>query len=142
MMRIIQNNVVILFVVVIVLFMILPIPAALLDILLVLNISLSVVILVVTMSITDALQFSIFPSLLLITTLFRLGMNISSTRLILRDAGYAGQVIAAFSELITAGNVVIGFIIFIVIVLVQLIVITKGAGRPGQGRRFAGPAYH
>ena len=132
MMRIIQNNVVILFVVVIVLFMILPIPAALLDILLVLNISLSVVILVVTMNITDALQFSIFPSLLLITTLFRLGMNISSTRLILRDAGYAGEVIAAFSELITAGNIVIGFIIFIVIVLVQLIVITKGAGRVSE----------
>ena len=130
--KLLQNNVVTLFVVVIVLFMIIPIPAQLLDILLVLNLSLSIVILVITMNIKDALEFSIFPSLLLITTLFRLGMNISSTRLILSNGGYAGQVIAAFSELITAGNVVIGFIIFAIIVLVQLIVITKGAERVSE----------
>ena len=129
--QILQNNVVTLFVVVIVLFMIIPIPKQLLDILLVINISLSVIILVITMSISDALEFSIFPSLLLITTLFRLGMNISSTRLILKDAD-AGEVIARFSELITAGNIVIGFIIFIIIVLVQLIVITKGAERVSE----------
>ena len=130
--QILSNNAVTLFVVVIVLFMIIPIPAGLLDILLVLNISLSVTILVITMNITDALEFSIFPSLLLITTLFRLGMNISSTRLILSNGGNAGEVIGAFSELITAGNVVIGFIIFIIIVLVQLIVITKGAERVSE----------
>ena len=135
--QILQNNAVTLFVVVVVLFMIIPIPGALLDILLVINISLSVIILVITMSISEALEFSIFPSLLLITTLFRLGMNISSTRLILRDgavkgANAAGEVIGRFSELITAGNVVIGFIIFIIIVLVQLIVITKGAERVSE----------
>ena len=130
--KIISNNAVTLFVVVVVLFMIIPIPAALLDILLIANISLSVVILVITMNITEALEFSIFPSLLLITTLFRLGMNISSTRLILSNGGNAGNVIAAFSELITAGNIVIGFIIFIIIVLVQLIVITKGAERVAE----------
>ena len=135
--QILQNNAVTLFVVVIVLFMIIPIPGALLDILLVINISLSVIILVITMSISEALEFSIFPSLLLITTLFRLGMNISSTRLILRDGAVkgesaAGEVIGRFSELITAGNVVIGFIIFIIIVLVQLIVITKGAERVSE----------
>ena len=129
--KILQNNAVTLFVVVIVLFMIIPIPKALLDILLVINISLSVIILVITMSIGEALEFSIFPSLLLITTLFRLGMNISSTRLILRDAN-AGEVIGRFSELITSGNIVIGFIIFIIIVLVQLIVITKGAERVSE----------
>ncbi len=130
--QMIQNNAVTLFVVVIVLFMIIPIPASLLDVLLVLNLSLSVIILVITMNISEALEFSIFPSLLLITTLFRLGMNISSTRLILSNGGYAGEVISAFSDLITAGNVVIGFIIFIIIVLVQLIVITKGAERVAE----------
>ena len=130
--QLIQNNIVTLFVVVVVLFMIIPIPAFLLDILLVLNLSLSVIILVITMNITEALEFSIFPSLLLITTLFRLGMNVSSTRLILSNGGYAGEVILAFSQLITAGNVVIGFLIFIVIVLVQLIVITRGAERVSE----------
>ncbi|MBQ9647607.1 MAG: FHIPEP family type III secretion protein, partial [Oscillospiraceae bacterium] len=135
--QLLQNNAVTLFVVVVVLFMIIPIPSQLLDILLVLNISLSIIILVITMNIQEALEFSIFPSLLLITTLFRLGMNISSTRLILRDGATvgeaaAGNVIGAFSELITAGNVVIGFIIFIIIVLVQLIVITKGAERVSE----------
>ena len=135
--EILQNNIVTLFVVVVVLFMIIPIPSALLDILLVLNISLSVIILVITMSISEALEFSIFPSLLLITTLFRLGMNISSTRLILSEGATkgkeaAGEVIGRFSELITSGNIVIGFIIFIIIVLVQLIVITKGAERVSE----------
>ncbi len=135
--QILQNNAVTLFVVVVVLFMIIPIPTQLLDILLVLNISLSIIILVITMNIQEALEFSIFPSLLLITTLFRLGMNISSTRAILRNGAElgeraAGQVINAFSALITAGNVVIGFIIFVIIVLVQLIVITKGAERVSE----------
>ena len=135
--QLLQNNAVTLFVVVVVLFMIIPIPSFLLDILLILNISLSVIILVITMNIQEALEFSIFPSLLLITTLFRLGMNISSTRLILRDGAIKGQeaagnVIGAFSELITGGNIVIGFIIFIIIVLVQLIVITKGAERVSE----------
>ena len=130
--RLIQNNAVTLFVVVVVLFLIIPIPPQLLDVLLVLNLSLSVIILVITMNISEALEFSIFPSLLLITTLFRLGMNVSSTRLILSRGGYAGEVIAAFSQLITAGNVVIGFIIFVIIVLVQLIVITKGAERVSE----------
>ena len=130
--RLIQNNAVTLFVVVVVMFMIIPIPPQLLDILLVLNLSLSVIILVITMNISEALEFSIFPSLLLITTLFRLGMNVSSTRLILSNGGYAGEVIEAFSLLITAGNVVIGFIIFVIIVLVQLIVITRGAERVAE----------
>jgi len=89
------------------------------------------------MNIQEALEFSIFPSLLLVTTLFRLGMNISSTRAILRNGATlgekaAGEVIGAFSELITGGNIVIGFIIFIIIVLVQLIVITKGAERVSE----------
>ncbi len=131
-MKRIMSNAISLFVVVVVLFLILPIPTFLLDVLLVINISLSIVILLITTSISDALEFSIFPSLLLITTLFRLGMNVSSTRLILSNGGNAGDVIAAFGQLITAGNIVIGFVIFMIIVLVQFIVITKGAERVAE----------
>ncbi|MBQ2830106.1 MAG: flagellar biosynthesis protein FlhA [Oscillospiraceae bacterium] len=130
-MKRIFNNVISLFVVVIVLFLILPLPTALLDVLLVVNIALSILILMITMNIAEALEFSIFPSLLLVTTLFRLGMNVSSTRLILRD-GYAGEVISAFGQLITQGNIVIGVVIFLIIVLVQFIVITKGAERVAE----------
>jgi len=131
-MRRLLDNAISLFVVVVVLFLIIPMPAPLLDVLLIINWALSITILVITMSIGDALEFSIFPSLLLITTLFRLGMNISSTRLILSEGGNAGQVIAAFGHLITSGNIVIGFIIFIIIVLVQFIVISKGAERVAE----------
>ncbi len=126
------DNAVSLFVVVVVLFLILPLPTFMLDVLLVINIALSVVILLITMNISEALEFSIFPSLLLITTLFRLGMNVSSTRLILTNGGNAGQVISAFGQLITSGNIVVGFIIFFIIVLVQFIVITKGAERVAE----------
>jgi len=131
-MKRLTNYSIILFVVIIVLFLILPLPPYLLDILLIINISLSIIILIITMSISNALEFSIFPSLLLITTLFRLGMNVSSTRLILSNGGNAGSVIAAFGKLITSGNIVIGFIIFLIIVLVQFIVITKGAERVAE----------
>ena len=79
------NNIISLFVVVIVLFLIIPLPVQLLDFLLIINIGLSIMILMITMNISEALEFSLFPSLLLITTLFRLGLNVSSTRMILRD---------------------------------------------------------
>jgi len=131
-MKRIYNNVISIFVVVIVLFLILPLPTFLLDILIIINISISIIILLITMNISDALEFSVFPSLLLITTLFRLGLNVSSTRLILSNGGYAGQVIKAFGQLITQGNIVIGVIIFLIIVLVQFIVITKGAERVAE----------
>ena len=84
------------------------------------------------MNIADALEFSIVPSLLLVTTLFRLGLNVSSTRLILSNGGNAGTVIKAFGQLITRGNIVIGIIIFLIIVLMQFIVITKGAERVAE----------
>ena len=126
------NNVISLCVVVIVLFLIIPLPTFLLDVLLVVNIGLSILILMITMNISEALEFSIFPSLLLITTLFRLGLNVSSTRLILGNGGNAGNVILAFGHMITGGNIVIGVVIFIIIVLVQFIVITKGAERVAE----------
>ena len=126
------KNVISLMVIVIVLFLVIPLPARVLDVMIILNISLSIMILMITMSISEPLEFSIFPSLLLITTLFRLGLNVSSTRLILRDGGYAGMVIKSFGELITQGNIVIGILIFLIIVLVQFIVITKGAERVSE----------
>lgn len=131
-MKRIFDNIIALFVVVIVLFLVIPLNPMLLDFLLILNIGLSILILMITMNISDPLEFSIFPSLLLITTLFRLGMNVSSTRLILREGGNAGSVIKAFGELITGGNIVIGVVIFLIIVLVQFIVITKGAERVAE----------
>lgn len=131
-MKRIFNNAISLMVVIIVLFLVIPLTAPVLDVLIVLNISLSIMILMITMSISEPLEFSIFPSLLLVTTLFRLGLNVSSTRLILRDGGQAGVVIKAFGNLITQGNIVIGILIFLIIVLVQFIVITKGAERVSE----------
>lgn len=131
-MKRILNNGISLMVVVIVLFLVIPLPAPVLDVLIILNIALSIMILMITMSISEPLEFSIFPSLLLVTTLFRLGLNVSSTRLILRDGGEAGVVIKAFGNLITQGNIVIGVLIFLIIVLVQFIVITKGAERVSE----------
>ena len=130
-MKRILNNAISLGVVVIVLFLIIPLPTQLLDFLLIINIGLSIMILMITMNISDALEFSIFPSLLLVTTLFRLGLNVSTTRQILRQ-GYAGEVIQNFGNLITGGNIVIGVVIFLIIVLVQFIVITKGAERVAE----------
>ncbi len=132
--RIFQNSIA-LMVVVIVMFLIVPLDESLLDILIIINISLSIVILMVTMTISEALEFSIFPSLLLITTLFRLGLNVSTTRSILSydGSGEVGTaVIRTFGQLITQGNVVLGIIIFFIIVLVQFIVITKGAERVAE----------
>ncbi len=131
-MKRILDNAISLVVVIIVLFLVIPLPAALLDILLIVNIGLAIMILMITMNISSALEFSIFPSLLLITTLFRLGLNVSSTRLILSKAGQAGSVIKAFGTLITGGNIVVGFVIFLILVLMQFIVITKGAERVAE----------
>ncbi|WP_213818141.1 flagellar biosynthesis protein FlhA [Garciella nitratireducens] len=110
---------------------ILPISTVLLDILLTFNITLSVIILLLSMFTTDILQFSIFPTLLLITTLFRLGLNISSTRLILSQ-GNAGQVVEAFGNFVTGGNYIVGGVIFVIIIVIQLIVITSGASRVSE----------
>ncbi|MDE7221140.1 MAG: flagellar biosynthesis protein FlhA [Oscillospiraceae bacterium] len=129
--RILQNGIA-LAVVVIVLLIVIPVPPALLDVLLVVNISLSMLILVITMTVADALDFSIFPSLLLITTLLRLGLNISTTRQILGNNGNAGNVILSFGNMIAQGNIVLGVIIFLIIVLVQMIVVTKGAERVSE----------
>jgi flagellar biosynthesis protein FlhA len=99
---------------------------------LILNITLSLIILLMTMYIKTALEFSVFPSILLIATLFRLALNISSTRKILTDQGNAGQVIKTFGQFVLQGNVVVGFIVFLIIVLVNFMVITKGSERVSE----------
>lgn len=108
-----------------------PMPSALLDLLLVLNISMGVIILLLTLSSTHVLEFSTFPTMLLIATMFRLALNISSTRLILRD-GNAGFVINAFGEFVTGNNYIVGAVIFLIIVIVQMVVVTSGASRVSE----------
>ena len=108
--------------------MIVPMPTLVMDLLLTINITLALLVLMVAMYMTETLQFTVFPGLLLILTLFRLSLNIASTRLILSDAD-AGGVIAAFGDFVVGGNYVVGFIIFLILVIIQFVVITKGAGR-------------
>ncbi|HBV85998.1 MAG TPA: flagellar biosynthesis protein FlhA [Desulfosporosinus sp.] len=115
----------------IVVMMVVPLPAGLLDILITLNITASVLTLMLAVFAKDPLEFSALPSLLLTLTLFRLSLNISATRLILLD-GHAGEIIQQFGEFVIRGDAVVGFIIFIILVLVQFIVITKGAERVSE----------
>lgn len=115
-------------VIVILALMILPMPPIVVDILLTLNIAFAILILMVALYIKHPLELSVFPSLLLIVTIFRLALNISSTRLILGEA-YAGEVINAFGNFVVKGNYVVGFIIFLILLIIQFIVIVKGAGR-------------
>ena len=131
-MKKILNYSVVLFVLTIILLLIIPLPAGMVDVAIILNMALSVMILVSTMTIREPLELSIFPSLLLVTTLFRLGINVSTTRNILSNGGSSGQIIKAFGDFILRGNVVVGFIIFLIIVLMQFIVITKGAERVAE----------
>ncbi len=131
-MKNILNNAVSLIVVMIVLLLIIPLSPFFLDVMIILNIAVSLIILLVSMNIKEALEFSIFPSLLLITTLYRIGINISSTRSILSNSGTAGQVIKSMGDFVLQGNVVVGVIIFLIIVLVQFLVITKGAERVAE----------
>ncbi|MGG1311174.1 MULTISPECIES: flagellar biosynthesis protein FlhA [Cohnella] len=120
----------------IVLMMVVPIPHQLLDVLLIINISLALMILLLSMNTTDPLQFSIFPTLLLVTTVYRLALNISTTRLILSE-GEAGKVVETFGSFVAGGELAIGFVVFLILIVVQFIVITKGAERVSEvGARF------
>lgn len=126
------KNSVVVFVITIVMLLIIPLPVFLLDVVIIINISISMIILLITMNVKEPLEFSIFPSLLLITTLLRLGLNVSSTRNILSNQGTAGAVIKSFGDFVLQGNVVVGFIIFLIIVLVNFLVITKGTERVSE----------
>lgn len=115
----------------IVIIIIIPVPLMVLDLLLSMNISLALLILLISIYNKEPLQFSIFPSLLLITTLFRLSLNISTTRYILSE-GNAGNVIEAFGNFVIGGNAIVGFIVFIIIIVIQFLVITKGSERVSE----------
>jgi len=120
----------------IVLMLVVPLPAAVLDLLLGFNITASLLILLVSMNIKRPLDFSIFPSLVLIATLMRLALNVSSTRLVLTD-GYAGKVIEAFGHFVIGGSLIVGLVIFVILTIIQFVVITNGAGRVAEvGARF------
>lgn len=118
-------------VVLIVVMMVLPVPPFLLDLLLTLNICLSLLVLLLTMNIGSALELSVFPSLLLVLTLFRLALNVSSTRQILLH-GFAGSIIQAFGNFVVGGNYVVGFVVYLILVVIQFVVITKGAERVAE----------
>ena len=118
-------------IVTIVIMMIIPLPTVLLDVLICLNITIALLVVMSAIYNVEALDLSVFPSLLLITTLFRLALNISSTRLILLNAN-AGEVITAFGNFVVGGNAVVGFIVFVILVIVNFIVITKGSERVAE----------
>jgi flagellar biosynthesis protein FlhA len=123
-------------VVTVVTMLVVPLPAALLDLLITLNISAALTIVVATMYLGKALDFAAFPSLLLLTTMFRLAINVSVTRLIL-TTGDAGSVVKAFGQFVVGGNVVVGLVIFLILVVIQFVVVTNGAGRVAEvGARF------
>ncbi len=126
------DNALTLFVVGIIFLLIIPLNTAFLDVMLIINIAVSLVIFLISMYVREALEFSVFPSVLLVTTLLRVGLNVSSTRLILGNSGDAGSVIRTFGEFVIGGNAVVGFIVFLIIVIVQFIVITKGAERVAE----------
>ena len=126
------NNIISIFVIVIVALLIVPLSTPILDFMFIMNLALSLVILLMTMYVRETLDLSIFPSLLLVTTLARLALNVSSTRSILSNNGYAGEVVKTFGQFVIRGNVVVGLVIFLIIVLVQFIVITKGAERVAE----------
>jgi flagellar biosynthesis protein FlhA len=115
----------------IVVLIVIPVPPQVLDLLLAFSLSISMVILLTTLFITHPLQLSVFPSLLLVVTLYRLALNISSTRLILGKAE-AGDIIAAFGSFVIGGNYVVGAVVFLIITIIQFVVITSGAGRVAE----------
>ena len=116
--------------------MVVPLPAAVLDFLLVINLAIAVMILLATMFVQRALDFSVFPSVLLVATLFRLSLNVASVRLVLLK-GDAGKVIEAFGHVVIGGSVVVGLVVFLILVVIQFVVITNGAGRVAEvGARF------
>lgn len=127
-----MSNAVAAFVILIVFLLIIPLPTGILDFMFIVQLGLSLVILLTSMYIKEPLEFSVYPTMLLVTTIFRLGLNVSSTRSILTNKGYAGEVVKTFGEFVIRGNVIVGLVIFLIIVLVQFLVITKGSERVAE----------
>ena len=126
-----QDVILAIFIVSVIFMLILPLPTQLVDALIAFNISIAVILLMVAVYLGSPLDFSSFPAVLLITTLFRLALSISTTRLILLQ-GDAGQIVSAFGNFVVGGNLVVGLVIFLILTIVQFIVITKGAERVAE----------
>lgn len=118
-------------VVLIIVMLVIPLPSWLLSILIMINISLALLVLLVSMNMKEPLELSVFPSLLLVLTLFRLGLNVSTTRSIL-GTGEAGGVVETFGHFVIGGNPLVGFVVFIILIIIQFLVITKGAERVSE----------
>ncbi|KON89073.1 flagellar biosynthesis protein FlhA [Sporosarcina globispora] len=118
-------------VILIVAMLIIPFPPWLLSVLIIINIALALMVLLTAMNMKEALEFSIFPSLILLMTLFRLGLNVSTTRSILSE-GEAGKVVETFGSFVTGGNVIVGLVVFLILIIIQFIVITKGSERVSE----------
>ncbi|WP_066173069.1 flagellar biosynthesis protein FlhA [Bacillus marinisedimentorum] len=118
-------------VILILIMLVIPLPPWLLSILIIVNISLALTVILVSMNMLEPLEFSIFPSLLLLLTLFRLGLNVSTTRSIL-GTGQAGNVIDTFGQFVVGGNPLVGFVVFLILVIIQFVVITKGSERVSE----------
>ena len=132
-----RELIVIVSVIMIVAMLIIPLPTWLLSVLLIINITLALLVLLTAMNMTEPLQFSVFPSLLLLLTLFRLGLNISTTRAILTH-GDAGGVVETFGSFVVGGNLIVGLVVFLILVIINFIVITKGSERVSEvAARFA-----
>src|SRR5580658_8167826 len=118
-------------VIVIVIMLVVPLPTFLLDLLISVNIAAALVILMTTMHVEKARDFSVFPSLLLVATMFRLALNVSVTRLVLLH-GYAGTVVQSFGNFVVGGQIVVGIVIFLILIVIQFVVVTSGAGRVSE----------
>lgn len=128
----ILDNIVALFVIAIIFIIVFPLPPAVLDILIIINFAISLTILLLAINIKETLEFSVFPTVIMVTTLFRVSLTIASTRLILGNAGDAGQIIETFGEFVLGGSVMVGIIVFLIIIIVQFVVITRGAERVAE----------
>jgi flagellar biosynthesis protein FlhA len=123
-------------VVLIVVMLVIPLPTSVLDIAITLNITFAMIVLTVALRVKDPLEFSAFPSVLLLATMFRLALNVSATRLVLLH-GYAGSVISSFGHFVVGGSVIVGLVVFLILFIIQFVVITNGAGRVAEvGARF------
>ena len=115
-------------IVLIVVMLVVPLPATVLDLLIAANITGALLVLLTTMFVNRALDFASFPSVILVMTLFRLALNVSATRLVLLH-GYAGKVIGTFGHFVVGGSLIVGLVVFMILLIIQFVVITKGAGR-------------
>src|SRR3954447_17812796 len=123
-------------IVMIIVMLVVPMPAAVLDLLIALNITAALLVLMVAMFVHRPLDFAAFPSVLLVMTLFRLALNVSATRLVLLN-GFAGKVIDTFGHFVVGGSLIVGLIVFAILLVIQFVVITNGAGRVAEvGARF------